>query len=67
MKKMQLLTLALIISGLTSCRNDKKEQEELNRTLDQVEAVENDLDNTVEEVDRKAEEVKDALKELDSI
>ena len=53
--------------GLASCRDTKKEQEDLDKTLDKIEAVEQEVDNTIEEVGRKAEEAESVLKELDSL
>lgn len=59
--------MSIILIGIVSCRDTKKEQEELDKTLDTIESVEQEIDETVEEVEKKAEEVESALKELDSI
>ncbi len=59
--------MSLFLFGVISCRDTKKEQEELNETLDAIEAAEQEIDETVEEVEKKAEEVESALKQLDSI
>lgn len=67
MKKISLLVMSIILIGIVSCRDTKKEQEELHKTLDTIESVEQEIDETVEEVEKKAEEVESALKELDSI
>ena len=67
MKKISLLAMSIILIGIVSCRDTKKEQEELDKTLDTIESVEQEIDETVEEVEKKAEEVESALKELDSI
>ena len=67
MKKISLLVMSIILIGIVSCRDTKKEQEELDKTLDTIESVELEIDETVEEVEKKAEEVESALKELDSI
>ncbi len=67
MKKISLLVMSIILIGIVSCRDTKKEQEELDKTLDTIEAAEQEIDETVEEVEKKAEEVESALKELDSL
>ena len=67
MKKISLLVMSIIFIGIVSCRDTKKEQEELDKTLDTIESVEQEIDETVEEVEKKAEEVESALKELDSL
>lgn len=67
MKKISLLVMSIILIGIVSCRDTKKEQEELDKTLDTIESVEQEIDETVEEVAKKAEEVESVLKELDSI
>ncbi len=67
MKKISLLVISIILIGIVSCRDTKKEQEELDKTLDTIESVEQEIDETVEEVEKKAEEVESALKALDSL
>ncbi len=67
MKKINVWLLSVLFVGIISCRDTKKEQEELNKDLNTIEAVEKDIDQTVEEVEKKAEEVESALKELDSL
>jgi hypothetical protein len=67
MKKISLLVMSIILIGIVSCRDTKKEQEELDKTLDTIESVELEIDETVEEVEKKAEEVESVLIELDSI
>ena len=67
MKKVSALIIGVLLVGLMSCRDTKKEQEQLDANLDKIEAVEQDIDDTVEEVEQKAEEVEAALIELDSL
>ncbi|WP_299433331.1 hypothetical protein [uncultured Maribacter sp.] len=67
MKKLSLLTLSVLFMGIISCRDTKKEQQELDATLDKIEAVEQEIDETVKEVEQKSEEVESALSELDGI
>ena len=66
MKKLSMLVLSVVFVGVTSCRDNKKEQQELDATLDKIEAVEQDIDQTTEQLDQKAEEVESALNELDN-
>lgn len=67
MNKKHLFVLTALLIGISSCKDTKKEQEELERTLDQIETVEQEIDNTLEEVEVKAEEAELAIKELDSL
>ena len=67
MKKISLLAMSVLFVGIVSCRDTKKEQEELDSTLDAIEAVELEIDDTVEKVEKKTEEVESVLKQLDSI
>ncbi|SNQ42213.1 hypothetical protein [Cellulophaga lytica] len=67
MKKLSLLCLSIFFIGIISCRDEKKEQQELDATIDKIEAVEQEIDETVEEIEKKSEEVEAALSELDSI
>ena len=57
MKKISLLAMSILFVGIVSCRDTKKEQEELDSTLDAIEAVEQEIDDTVEKVEKKTEEV----------
>ena len=67
MKKLGLLVFSVLCLANVSCRDTKKEQQELDATLDKIEAVEQEVDETVQEVEKKAEEVESALSELDSL
>lgn len=67
MKKSAVLVLGLLFIGLLSCRDQKKEEEVLNKKLDKIESVEKQVDEAVEELDQKSKEVEEALSELDSI
>ncbi|MGW9684750.1 hypothetical protein [Flagellimonas sp. 2504JD1-5] len=52
---------------IVACKDTKKEQEELNQKLEQIEAVETAVDSTLNVVNEKAEQVEELIKELDSI
>jgi len=67
MKKLGTLVVCLLFMGIISCKETKKEQEELDATLDKIESVEEAIDETLEEVEQKAKDVEEALQELDSI
>lgn len=67
MKKINVWLLSVLFVGIISCRDTKKEQEELDKDLNTIETVEKEIDETVEEVEKKAEEAESALKELDSL
>lgn len=61
------MTMAVLFMAIVSCRDNKKEQAELDKTLDKIEAVEQEVDDAIEEVEKKAEEVESAINELDSL
>jgi len=67
MKKLCMMFFSVVFITIISCGDSKKEQEELDATLDKIEAVEKEIDETTEELDNKAEEVESALSELDSL
>lgn len=67
MKKIGTLVICLLLIGVVSCKDTKKEQEELDATLDKIESVEETIDETLEEVEQKAKDVEEALQELDNI
>ncbi|CAN0563372.1 unnamed protein product [Laminaria digitata] len=67
MKKIGSLVICLLFISMISCKETKKEQEELDATLDKIESVEEAIDETLEEVEQKANDVEEALQELDSI
>ena len=61
------MAICLLFLGVISCKETKKEQEELDATLDKIESVEEAIDETLEEVEQKAKDVEEALQELDNI
>jgi hypothetical protein len=67
MKKLSMLAMSVLFMGIISCRDTKKEQQELDATLDKIEAVEQEIEKTAVEVEQKAAEVESALSELDSL
>jgi|GEM_PF-2728459 len=67
MNKLNLLYLPFVLTVLISCKNDKKEQEKLNTTLDKIETVESEINKTSKELNIKSKEVETALSDLDNI
>lgn len=67
MKKLSMLVFSIFCIGFMSCRDNKQEQKQLDNTLDKIEAVEQEMDETTEEINQKSEDAKAALSELDSI
>ncbi|MGO4918789.1 hypothetical protein [Maribacter spongiicola] len=65
MKKLSMLVFSIFCIGFISCRDNKQKQ--LDNTLDKIEAVEQEMDETTEEINQKSEDAKAALSELDSI
>ena len=67
MKKVSMLCFSALFMGVISCGNAEKKQQELDATLDKIEAIEQEIDQTNQELDQKAEEVESALNALDSL
>ncbi|MEN8788083.1 MAG: hypothetical protein ABF293_12885 [Flavobacteriaceae bacterium] len=67
MKQITLLAGLFLLVGIISCRDTKKEQQEIDQMIEQVETIEKQIEETATEVDQKAEELQEALKALDSI
>jgi len=67
MKKLGMLGLSILFIGIISCRDTKNEEQQLDATLDKIEAVEQEVDQTKQELEQKAEEAEAALSELDSL
>lgn len=68
MKPLKLAVLALLMTGLAaSCKDSAKEEEAVRRQVEEIETVEQTIDSTAAEVKKKAEEVNELIKELDSI
>lgn len=62
-----MFLLPIFCMTVISCGDTKKEEEELEATLDKIEAVEQDIDETTEKLKQKADEVESALNELDNL
>lgn len=67
MNKINIWLSALVLMLVISCGDSKKEKEELDKKLDVIETVEQEVDSTVQKVEEKAAEVQSAISELDSI
>ena len=67
MKKLSMFLLSVFCMTIISCGDTEKEEKELEVTLDKIEAVEQEIDDTTEALEQKAEEVESALSELDNL
>ena len=67
MKVLLKLVVIVLVIGLSSCRDTKKEEAEAAAQLEQIESIEEEAATLTEEIDAEAEELEAALKELDSI
>lgn len=67
MKKLTTILFPVLCMAIISCGDKKKEEKELDATLDKIEAVEQDIDKTTDELNEKAAEVESALNELDNL
>ncbi|WP_136467839.1 hypothetical protein [Flagellimonas onchidii] len=59
----------ILVLGILSitCKNTKKEQEDLNQKLEHIQAIETSIDSTIKSVNEKAKELEGVILELDSI
>lgn len=67
---MKTLVKCLIVFGLlssVSCRDTKKEEAEAAAMVEEVEAVEAEVDVITEDINSKEKALEEALKELDSL
>ncbi len=60
----KLFTLLLVL-GLVSCKDTKKE-EETKIMIEQIETIEKEVDSISNSIDKEAKELEDALNELDN-
>lgn len=67
MKLLVKIFIIVLVVGFVSCRDTKKEEEEANAAIEQVEAVEAEVKEINADLEKGEDELKDALKELDSI
>lgn len=67
MKTILKLVVVIMVIGLVSCRDTKKEEAELEAQIEQIESIEAEAATLTEKVDADAKELEEALKELDSI
>ena len=68
MKLKPTLLVVLCCGALAlSCKDSAKEQEAIDRQIEEIESVEKSIDSTASDVHTKAEEVTELIKELDSI
>jgi cell division protein FtsB len=67
MKVVLKLFIVLFVLGLTSCRDTKKEEAELEAVNEKIENLEEETTKLTEEIEAEAEELEETLSELDSI
>jgi hypothetical protein len=67
MKTLSKLCILILLVGITSCRDTKKEEAETEAIVNEIEAIEAEAAQTVDEIDAEAEALEEAMKELDSI
>ncbi|NND61802.1 MAG: hypothetical protein HKN48_01275 [Flavobacteriaceae bacterium] len=68
MKNLSRILLIMLMIGIVSCRDTKKEEEaETEAVIEQIEAVEAEAEEISEKINQEAEELEEALSELDSI
>ncbi|MFC5046702.1 hypothetical protein ACFSTE_10230 [Aquimarina hainanensis] len=67
MKLFIKLSLIVILIGLISCADKKKEEQETKAAIEKVEAIEKELNEVSNDILSKTEELENVLKDLDSI
>lgn len=67
MKSKTKLLVILLVLGLLSCRDTKKEEEETRQAVVQIEAIESEIDQAAEALDESAKALEEAMEALDSI
>ncbi len=63
----KILTLFFLMAMIVSCVDKKKEHDEVQRAVKEIEAIEEGIDKAAEEVEKKAEELEKTIEELDNI
>jgi len=61
-----VITVCFLI-GFTSCKTDTKESENTTIEVEQIESIEKEVDSISNTIDKEAEDLEDALNELDNI
>ena len=70
MKNVFKIFMVLLMIGVVSCRDTKKEEEEaaaMEAALEKVETVESEAEEISKQINEEANELENSLKELDSI
>lgn len=67
MKTLSKLCILILLIGMTSCRDTKKEAAETEAIVKEIETIEAEAAQTVDEIEAEAEALEEAMKELDSI
>ena len=67
MKVILKLLIVVFVLGLTSCRDTKQEEAEVEAVVEQMESLEEEAEALNEEIEAEAAELEEALSELDSL
>jgi len=67
MKFVLKIVLVVLMIGFVSCRDTKKEEEEANAAIEQIEATEAEVEAISADLKENEKELNEALKDLDSI
>ena len=66
MKIILRVLLSILLLGVMSCRDTKKEEAETQAAIEEIEAVEAEVEEATETVDKDVKELETALNDLDN-
>lgn len=67
MKAIFKLSLLCLLFVVTSCRDTKKEEAEVEATVEQIEAIESETEQVSEALEKEAKDLEKELNELDNL
>lgn len=64
----KIFSVVILISlAILSCRDNKKEEEQVQQAVEKIDSIESELEKAAKKLDEKINHVEEALKDLDSI
>lgn len=67
MKILMKAFLLLVVLGIFSCRDAKKEEAEAEIKIEKIDSIQQEASSLIKDVETEAQDLEAALKELDSI
>jgi uncharacterized protein YlxW (UPF0749 family) len=63
----KVCALFFALTVIVSCKDTKKEEDETNAIVEEIESVEKDVNAIAEELEQEAKALEDALKDLENL